>query len=151
MIDLSLDDFLDSLPWTPSMRAKLRAAIDNDDIVALSAYEKRVGELGARAWGEIPSPWPASTTAVYRKPAEDAPEDDVPPPEKSRTMQAVELVETSGLTVYAAAKKVKVNAAAVHRALARREGRELCPCCGQVVRDGFAVNRSVLKARPSRG
>jgi hypothetical protein len=146
VIDLTLDEFLDGLPWAGGIKAKLRAAIDNDEIVALSAYEKRSGELGARAWGEIPDPWPAGTTALYRKPTLT----EEPVQEKSRTMQAVDLVEHSGLTVYAAAKQVKVNAAAVHRALARREGREVCPCCQQVVREGFAVDRSVLKASASR-
>ena len=141
MIDLTLDEFLDGLPWSPSIKSKLRAAMDNDDVVALSAHEKRSGELSARAWGAIPDPWPDGTTAVYRKPAVaiDA------APEKSRTMQAVDLVVNSGLTVYAASKQVKVDAAAVHRALARREGRDICPCCGQVVREGFAVDRTVLK------
>lgn len=146
MIDLTLDEFLDGLPWSPSIKSKLRAAMDNDDVVALSAHEKRSGELSARAWGAIPDPWPDGTTAVYRKPTLPSDDDEDPAPEKSRTMQAVDLVVNSGLTVYAAAKQVKVNAAAVHRALARRENRDICPCCSQVVREGFSIDRTVLKA-----
>lgn len=63
----------------------------------------------------------------------------VPAMAKSKTMQALDLVLIDGMTAYAAAKKVGINASAVSRALARREDKKICPCCGQVVREGFKV------------
>ena len=38
-------------------------------------------------------------------------------------------------TLYAALKRIKNQSAA---------GKERCPCCGQVVRDGFEIDRDVL-------
>lgn len=58
---------------------------------------------------------------------------------KSRTMKALDLVLQDGLTAYAAAKKVGISQSAVSRALSRREDKTICPCCGQVVREGFKV------------
>lgn len=69
----------------------------------------------------------------------------VPAMAKSKTMKALDLVLIDGMTAYAAAKEVGINASAVSRALARREDKTICPCCGQVVREGFKVDRSVLK------
>lgn len=68
---------------------------------------------------------------------------------KSRTMKALDLVLINGMTAYAAAKEVGINPSAVSRALARREDKTLCPCCRQVVREGFRIDKSVLKV-PSR-
>lgn len=65
---------------------------------------------------------------------------------KSRTQQAIELLkENPDMTPYEAAAKVGVGNAAVYQALRRTKGKEICPCCGQVVRDGFEINRAVLK------
>lgn len=33
-------------------------------------------------------------------------------------------------------------------AMGRSKGKEQCPCCGQVVREGFEIDRSVLKEQP---
>ncbi len=68
---------------------------------------------------------------------------------KSRTQQALELV-AGGLTAYAAAEQVGITEQAVYAAKrrlekAKEEGKEQCPCCGQVVREGFQINHSVLK------
>lgn len=66
---------------------------------------------------------------------------------KSKTQQALELVkENPGMTPYEAAAKVGVGNAAVYQALRRTKDKEVCPCCGQVVREGFEINRAVLKA-----
>lgn len=66
---------------------------------------------------------------------------------KSKTQQALELLkENPGMTPYEAAAKVGVGNAAVYQALRRTKDKEVCPCCGQVVRDGFEINRAVLKA-----
>lgn len=63
---------------------------------------------------------------------------------KSKTQAALALVE-AGETPNAAANKVGISASAVYRALGRREGKEVCPCCGQIVREGFSINPAVLK------
>lgn len=66
---------------------------------------------------------------------------------KSKTQQALELLkESPGMTPYEAAAKVGVGNAAVYQALRRTKDKEVCPCCGQVVREGFEINRAVLKA-----
>ena len=65
---------------------------------------------------------------------------------KSKTQQALDLLkENPGMTPYEAAAKAGVGNAAVYQALRRNKGKTLCPCCGQVVRDGFEINGTVLK------
>lgn len=65
---------------------------------------------------------------------------------KSKTQQALELLkENPGMTPYEAAAKVGVGNAAVYQALRRTKDKEVCPCCGQVVREGFEINQAVLK------
>lgn len=49
-----------------------------------------------------------------------------------------------------AAKEAGIKAPTLHNTINRRKaqaaaGKEHCPCCGQVVRDGFKVNRDALK------
>lgn len=65
---------------------------------------------------------------------------------KSKTQQALDLMQqTPGMTAYEAAAAVGVGNAAVYQALRRSKGKTICPCCKQVVRDGFEIDRSVLK------
>lgn len=65
---------------------------------------------------------------------------------KSKTQQAIELMQANpGMTAYEAAEKIGVKNAAVYQALKRTQGKEICPCCGQVVRAGFEINQEVLK------
>lgn len=65
---------------------------------------------------------------------------------KSKTQQAMELMrENPGMTAYAAAAQVGVSEQAIYGAMRRTKDRQVCPCCGQVVREGFEVDRSVLK------
>lgn len=65
---------------------------------------------------------------------------------KSKTQQALDLMQqTPGMTAYEAAAVVGVGNAAVYQALRRTKGKTVCPCCNQVVRDGFEINRSALK------
>lgn len=139
MKSVTLDDFLYGQPWSDNMRHVLRVKADRDDLIALTAHQVD-GRLTAQAWTVQPQDLPSSTVVIWYKrlPAGS----DVT---KSKTMQAVELVLEQGMTVYAAAKQVGVGQSVVHRALARREDKNLCPCCGQVVREGFAVNPDVLK------
>jgi len=143
MNHLTFDAFLD-LAWSDNVRHVLRVKADRDDLLALTA--SRTGDkLTAQAWTKWPPQWPSDVVAIWCK--RPLPDTDVA---KSKTMQAVDLVLDQGLTVYAAAKQIGINQSAVHRALARREGKETCPCCGQVLREGFSIDPSVLKS-PSRG
>ena len=65
---------------------------------------------------------------------------------KSKTQQAHELLRKNpDMKPYEAAESVGVQNAAVYQALQRIKGKELCPCCNQVVRDGFEIDRDVLK------
>ena len=65
---------------------------------------------------------------------------------KSKTQQALELLRKNpDMKPYQAADAVGVQNAAVYQALQRTKGKTLCPCCGQVVRDGFQINPDVLK------
>lgn len=136
---LSLEAFLCDLTWTDSLRHKLRVMADRDDIRYLVAW--RDGDrLACKAFAETPRTWPNTAVAIWdkRPSAQDA--------VKSKTMQALARVLQDGLTPFAAAKEAGINASAVYRALARQQTKPLCPCCGQVVRDGFSVDQSVLKA-----
>jgi DNA-binding CsgD family transcriptional regulator len=63
---------------------------------------------------------------------------------KSATQQALELV-AQGLTPYAAAQQCGIKPPTVYAAIKRGEGKPRCPCCGQVVREGFAVDVRKLK------
>lgn len=62
----------------------------------------------------------------------------------SKTQQALALVR-AGKSVKEAAQEVGIADATVYIAINRTKGKEVCPCCGQVVREGFEVDREVLK------
>lgn len=65
---------------------------------------------------------------------------------KSKTQQALDLLKDNPeMTPYQAAAAVGVGNAAVYQAIRRTKGKEQCPCCGQVVREGFEINKSILK------
>lgn len=143
MIQLELDPFLGQ--FAPGMQLKLRDYAARPEVFALVAWDN-AGTLSASAFTSIPESWPDNAVSVYCKQRlqlePEFEEDDMA---RSKTMQALALVEDQGLTPYAAAMKVGISKTAVYRAMARREGKKTCPCCGQVVRDGFKVDRSVLK------
>lgn len=144
MKQLSLEAFLNDLTWSDNMRHVLRIRADRDDLLALSATV-RDGRLVAEAWTVMPADWPDDTVAVWcKRPLRDNEMG------KSKTMQAVDLVLNEGLTVYAAAKRIGVNQSAVHRALQRRDDKEICPCCQQVLREGFTVDWSKISRGKSR-
>lgn len=63
----------------------------------------------------------------------------------SKTQQALRLV-AQGLAVKVAAEQAGVAESTLRVAMGRIKGKELCPCCGQVVREGFEVDRSALKS-----
>ncbi|PZU39706.1 MAG: hypothetical protein DI574_06875 [Acidovorax sp.] len=68
------------------------------------------------------------------------------PMTKSKTQGALELIE-KGTTPYAAAQKMGISPSTVYRAMGRRQDKNVCPCCGQVVREGFEIDRAVLKTQ----
>lgn len=68
------------------------------------------------------------------------------PMTKSKTQGALELIE-KGTTPYAAAQKMGTSPSTVYRAMGRRQDKNVCPCCGQVVREGFEIDRAVLKTQ----
>lgn len=139
MKQLTLEAFL-TLGWTPSMQAKLQGMADRPDVQFLVAWDN-AGKMSASAFTEPPEAWPDTAVAVWRKhPLPAAAADTV----KSKTQQAVDLVR-QGLSPNAAAKQLGVHASAVYRAITRTLEKPICPCCGQVVREGFAVDPSVLK------
>lgn len=126
MSPMPFDVFLD-LGFSDNLRHVLRVTADRDNVMALSAHDKN-GKLSAQAWESLPETWPDGTLGIWLKECK---------PKRSRTMQAVDLVLNEGLSVYAAAKAVNVHQSAVHRAIQRRSDKNLCPCCRQVIRDGF--------------
>lgn len=130
MKPLTLEQFLD-LPWSDNVRLKLRTTADRDDAAVMVAWDN-AGKLSASVFTEMPRHWPDNAKAFWVKAA--APVSTG----LSKTMQAVQLVRDEALSPYAAAKRVGINASAVHRALARREGRAVCPCCNQVIKDPAA-------------
>lgn len=139
MKPVTLEQFLIDQPWSDAVRHVLRIKADRDDLLALTAQELD-GRIVAKAWTKWPREWPNNTVVIWYKQVPGI--DEVT---KSKTMQAVDLVLNQNMTVYAAAKQIGVDQAAVRRALTRREDKDLCPCCGQVVREGFSVNRAILK------
>lgn len=140
MTPLDLDAFL-ALPWSANVRAKLRERAGQVEIQALAAWDT-AGRLTASSFTALPDPreLPDNLVAIWCKTVPATPD-----PVKSKTMQALDLILQEGLTPHAAAKQLGVHASAVYRALDRAQQKPLCPCCGQVVREGFEVDRTVLK------
>lgn len=62
----------------------------------------------------------------------------------SKTQQALKLV-AQGVAVKVAAEQSGIAESTIRVAMGRTKGKELCPCCGQVVREGFEINRDALK------
>lgn len=145
---LTLPELL-TLPWSANMRDRLRAAAADPTVEVIAVYPQGDGYSPVLFRDGTP-PRPGAV-ALWRPepPAPPAPEAPAstgsPSTVKSRTMQALDLILSQGLTPYAAAQAAGISPAAVYRALARQEGRDKCPCCGQLVRDGYTVDRSVLK------
>lgn len=126
---LDLDKFLYDIPWSDNVRHKLRVMADRDDLRYLVAWDN-AGQNTCSAFTAKPDVWPETAFAIWSKRGDDPTVATV-----SKTMQALALVLDEGMTVYAASKQVGVNESAVHRALKRREGKDICPHCNQVIRD----------------
>ena len=129
MIQLSFDDFINTLGWSETVKEKLRTLRFQDDIKYLAAWDN-AGKSSASAFTERPDRWPDNLIAVWSSRG-----DDPFLPTKSKTMQAIDLVTEDKLSVYAAAKQLDINPSAVHRAIARRVDKDICPCCHQVIRN----------------
>lgn len=132
MNQISLDEFL-ALAWSDKMRETLLAKVKARDVMALAAVNK-AGRLSAVAYVDVPGAWPDDAVAVWCRALPV-----VPPDMKSKTQKAVDLVLHDGVTPFAAAKQLGIHPSAVYRALIRVEEKTICPCCGQVVREGFIV------------
>lgn len=150
MKQLNLRDFL--FQFQPGMQVKLQNYLAREDLNVFAAFEVSPGKLSVSAFSGFPAEWPNRTVSVYCKqglrlepeaPQTPEVEDDMT---QSKTMKALALIE-KGLTPYAAAQQVGVSRQAVYRAIARREDKDLCPCCGQVVREGFKIDKSIIKKR----
>ena len=137
---VDFDSFINDNGWSTAVKERLKAMSEREDVKYLVAWNNS-GKLSASAYTGKPWDWPENIVCVWPKDGDD-PFAEV----KSKTMQAVDLVLNDGMSVYAAAKEVGVHASAVHRALKRREEKLICPCCNQVVQEGFYIDRDVLKA-----
>lgn len=62
----------------------------------------------------------------------------------SRTAQAVKRVQ-AGETVRSAARALGISEAAVYAQIKREQGKPICPCCGQIVREGYQVKGAPAK------
>lgn len=63
----------------------------------------------------------------------------------SKTQKALALMDSEGISASEAARRVGIAAGTVLSAVMRMKGKNICPCCNQVVREGFEINRTVLK------
>jgi hypothetical protein len=60
-----------------------------------------------------------------------------------RTKAAMAMLEADPTLLPAqAAAAIGLDSAAVYRAIARRRGKQICPCCAQIVREGFTIEQS---------
>lgn len=128
---LDFDSFIYDIPWSENVRHKLCVMSDRDDVRYLVAWDN-AGRPSCSGFTAKPESWPDTAFAIWSKRGDD-PRNAAQP--LSKTMQALAMVLDEGLTVYAAAKQVGVHESAVHRAIKRREGRDICPHCNQVIRD----------------
>lgn len=70
---------------------------------------------------------------------------------KSKTQQALDWLSVNpGHSAYEAAAQFGLTPTAVYRAQARKKGKVICPCCGQVVRKGFELNQALIKTPRGR-
>ena len=65
----------------------------------------------------------------------------------SKTQQALALMETEKIGASEAARRIGIKSGTVLSAVMRMKGKPICPCCGQIVREGFEIDRSALAAK----
>lgn len=110
-------------------------ALARPAVVGLAVYENSAGRRKAVPIQRQPA---ASLDegfnliGVYRKPT--------PETSTTRTMAALDFLhDHPDVSAYAAAKMYGITRTAVYRAQQRRAGKTICPCCNQVVREGFSL------------
>ena len=132
--------------------SKITVAIGNKQLKAVTVTQ----DLKAMGWPEIPSKWPPQAAwchIVGSDEIEIGEADPIAEPVRdlgSKTKRALKLIETEGLTPYAAAKRLRIDPSIVHRAAKRREGKKICPCCDQIIQEAspdFYVG-SIRKTEP---
>jgi 2-hydroxychromene-2-carboxylate isomerase len=112
---------------SPDERVAVRQALQVDGVAGMAAvgdqlvaFEDKTLEAIAERFG-IPS-------LIYERTA-------------FRTKAALALLEADPAMLPAqAAAAIGLDPAAVYRAIARRKGKEICPCCSQIVRAGFTID-----------
>lgn len=116
----------------------LVAALDRPTISGLAVYENADGRRravptsGKTPPNEIDEEF--TLLAVYRKPELES--------SMSSTMAALEyLAKHPDSTPYGVAKMFGITPGAIYHARKRRAGRVTCPCCSQVIREGFILNQ----------
>jgi hypothetical protein len=62
----------------------------------------------------------------------------------SRIKEAIARVE-EGERISVVARELEMSTSAIYAERKRIASREVCPCCGQVVRKGFEINKEALK------
>lgn len=117
------------------VHSQIALALDAPTVLGLAVYENLEGRRRAVP---VNHKLPPQTTdgyallGVYHKPALET--------TLTRTMAALDyLRDHPDETPYAVAKKYGITPGAVYKARKRREGKVICPCCGQVVREGFVI------------
>lgn len=118
---------------------KLAEVLEKPAVSGLAVYENADGRRRAVPTGQKPVPETDDGYAlfgVYHKPTLDT--------SLSRTMAALEYLKANPKeSPYAVAKMFGITPGAVYKARKRREGKVICPCCGQTVREGFVVDEGV--------
>lgn len=128
---LTKEQFLD-LGWSDNLRRQFEMLLLEGNGKAFSANRLPDGSLRGRVWAEIPEDWDTDLVYVFGEP-EPQPIAKPGPTAVSRTAQALQLID-EGWSAYKACKFVGLSQAAVSRARKRREGREDCPHCGQLMK-----------------
>ena len=57
----------------------------------------------------------------------------------------VQLAKDGKASIQEIAREFEISAAAIYAQLKRERDLTRCPCCGQVVKEGFKIDRTVLK------
>ena len=136
--EVTADEFL-TLKLSQTVKNKLKAIFESSDYYGVLAINDK-GKIKAIALEQEPEEYPDNTIAIAKIKVNSKLMSA-----KSKTSKAIDLIENKGYTPYAAAKKMEISHSAVYTALARRKNKRICPCCKQVVREGYRINRKVLK------
>lgn len=123
------------------LHPQILAALDAPAVTGLSVYENPEGKRRAIPQRDQKLPPPTTDDGfvlvdVHWKPVLDT--------SGSRTQDALKwLSEDPSRSVRAAAQRFSISRQAINNARASRKGKVICPCCNQVVREGFSINQEV--------